>query len=228
MKKRSEFEHKLNARGAQVSDFARYAEFEMNLETLRRKRVKRFGIKSSNHAGQRRIFFILDRATRKFRGDLGLWMQYIEYARKEKAIKKLHQILTSVLRLHPTKPELWMYAARYTADGADMTAARSYMQRGLRFCKTSRGLWVEYAKLEMAYIAKISARRQILGLDDVGPENEEVIGTNAPDEDIIKLPELTAEDMDPTLEEGDDSDQNLWQNIASTPALSGAIPLAIF
>ncbi|KAH0559760.1 hypothetical protein GP486_003723 [Trichoglossum hirsutum] len=227
-KKRSGFEHKLNARGSQPSDYARYVEFEMNLEALRRKRVKRLGIKSSNHSGQRKIFFLLDRATRKFHGDLGLWVQYIEYARKEKANKRLSQIFTNVLRLHPTKPELWMHAARYAADEADMTSARSYMQRGLRFCRMSKALWIEYAKLEMTYVAKIAARRQILGLDGSQPEDRKATEGNELDPDIIALPKLTAEDINPSLREDDELDQVALQNFNSAPALSGAIPLAIF
>ncbi|KAI9787758.1 MAG: U3 snoRNP protein [Geoglossum umbratile] len=227
-KKRSNFEHKLNARGSQPSDYARYAEFEMNLESLRRKRVKRLGIKSSYHSGQRRIFFVLDRATRKFHGDLGLWMQYIEYARKEKANKKLLQIFTNVLRLHPTKPGLWMYAAQYAADEADMTSARSYMQRGLRFCRESKSLWIEYAKLEMNYVAKIAARSRILGLDGSRLENKKSPQNEEPNADVIALPELTAEDIDPSLQKGDGLDQIALQNLNSTPALTGAIPLAIF
>ncbi|KAK5707131.1 U3 snoRNP protein, partial [Elasticomyces elasticus] len=38
VKKRSDFEHKLNARGGQPIDFVRYAQYEMNLDLLRRKR----------------------------------------------------------------------------------------------------------------------------------------------------------------------------------------------
>ncbi|KAI9878672.1 MAG: U3 snoRNP protein [Pleopsidium flavum] len=228
-KKRSDFEHKINARGSQPSDYARYAGFEMNLESLRRKRVKRLGVKITGHAGKRRIFFVLDRATRKFHGDIALWMQYIEYARKEKANKKLSQILTSVLRLHPTKPELWIYAARYAVDAqADMTEARSYMQRGLRFCKTSKALWLEYAKLEMIYIAKIAARRRILGLDEDQTRRSRVTPAESPDADMLTLPTVTAEDINPHLQPDDSVDQAALQTLDSTPALTGAIPLAIF
>ncbi|KAF2091169.1 hypothetical protein K490DRAFT_71397 [Saccharata proteae CBS 121410] len=227
-KKRSEFEHILNARGSQPADYARYAEYEMNLEALRKKRVKRMGIKAGGHSGQRRIFFILDRATRKFHGDLGLWMQYIEYARKEKANKKLEQILTSLLRMHPTKPELWIYAARYATDAqADMTGARGYMQRGLRFCKSSKLLWLEYAKLEMIYVAKIAARRTILGLDqERKPKKTQTEDDTA--DDMIALPEITAEDIDPSLAKDAPVDDVALQNLASTPVLTGAIPMAVF
>ncbi|KAJ5808570.1 RNA-processing protein HAT helix [Penicillium riverlandense] len=227
IKKRSDFEHKLNARGAQPIDFVRYAEYEMNLEILRKKRVKRLGIRSAGFSGHRRIFFILDRATRRFQGDINLWVQYIEYARKQKAHKKLSIIFTDALRLHPTNPDLWIYAAKYVLDDhADMTQARSYMQRGLRFCKSARVLWVNYAKVELIYIAKLVARQKILGLDEERPQPTETSGL---DDDMIALPQITGEDVAPSEgRDGDEVDQVALQNLNATPALSGAIPLAIF
>ncbi|KAK7559048.1 U3 small nucleolar RNA-associated protein 6-domain-containing protein [Phyllosticta citricarpa] len=225
-KKRSEFEHIINGRGPKPSDYARYVEYEMNLEALRKKRAKRLGVKAG-HQGQRRIFFIFDRAVRKHHGDLGLWMEYLNFACKEKANKKLKEILTSVLRMHPAKAELWVWAARWAMDfQADMTGARAYMQRGLRFCKHSRFLWLEYAKLEMIYVAKIAARRQILGLDQ---ERKTVEPTaDDADADMIALPDVTAEDIDPSLKKDDGVDQVALQNLANSPVLSGAIPRAIF
>ncbi|KAH1475212.1 hypothetical protein KXX53_005672 [Aspergillus fumigatus] len=209
VKRRSDFEHKLNARGAQPSDFVRYAEYEMNLDALRRKRVKRLGIRSGGHSGQRRIFFILDRATRKFHGDLGLWIQYIEYARQQKAYKKLTTIFTDALRLHPTSVDLWIYAAQYNLDDhADMTMARTYMQRGLRFCKSSRKLWLHYAKLELIYIAKLVARQRILGLDQkIETTNPaEGSGFDDPNADMIALPKITGEDINPSAGDEDGVD----------------------
>lgn len=205
----------------------------MNLDILRRMRVRRLGIKSAGYSGQRRIFFILDRATRKFHGDIGLWVQYIEYARQQKAFRKLSSIFTDALRLHPTNADLWIYAAQYALDDhADMTQSRSYMQRGLRFCKSSRHLWVHYGKMELIYIAKLVARRRILGIDKGNFEPataEQGAEFDDPDADMITLPKVTGEDVNPS--EGNDKngvDNVALQNLASTPALSGAIPLAIF
>ncbi|KAF4300910.1 RNA-processing protein HAT helix [Botryosphaeria dothidea] len=227
-KKRSEFEHILNGRGtSSPSDYARYAEYEMNLESLRKKRAKRMGVKAGGHSGQRRVMFILDRATRKFHGDLALWFQYLTYLRSQKSTgKKLKEVLTSVLRMHPTKPDLWVWGARTALDvDADMTSARGYMQRGLRFCKNSRQLWLEYAKLEMLYVAKIAARRQILGLDQERKKKEVA---DDPDADMIALPDVTAEDINPSLAKDDGVDEIALQNLANTPVLQGAIPRAIF
>lgn len=202
----------------------------MNLDILRRKRVKRLGIRSAGYNGQRRIFFVLDRATRRFPGDTKLWAQYIEYAREQKAFKKLSLIFIDALRLHPTNADLWIYAAKYVLeDHADMTQSRSYMQRGLRFCKSSKKLWIHYAKLELIYIAKLIARQRILGLDQViEPSTSGEHDSMDPNADTIALPQLTGEDVNPSAGDKDGVDHAALQNLNSTPALSGAIPLAIF
>ncbi|KAF2121782.1 hepatocellular carcinoma-associated antigen 66 [Lophiotrema nucula] len=224
-KKRSDFEHIINARGSHPSDYVRYIEYEKNLDALRRKRIKRLGVRSTG-SGQRTIFFIFNRATRKFSGDLDLWFMYIEFARKEKAYKKLNEIFTSVVRLHPTNPDVWTYAAKYFMDTqADITNARSYMQRGLRFCKNSEYLWLEYAKLETIYIGKIAGRRKILGLDS---DRTQAIVEDDGDADMIALPSITAEDINPSLRKEDGVDEIALHNLASAPVLTGAIPIAVF
>lgn len=225
-RKRSDFEHILSARGSKPQDYARYAEYEMNLESLRRKRVKRLGVKTSNHTGPRRIFFVLERAIKKFPGDVGLWMQYITFAQKQKSNQKVSQLLTSVLRLHPTKPELWIYAA--TMRDADITEARSYMQRGLRLCGSSEGLWVEYARLEMIHISKIAKRSRILGLDVEKVEERSRQNSVDDDEDLITLPAITLEDIRPAQRLSDGVEQKALEKLSTSPALSGAIPTAIF
>ncbi|KIW28522.1 uncharacterized protein PV07_08180 [Cladophialophora immunda] len=227
-RKRSDFEHKINARGSTPADFARYAEFEMNVDALRRKRVKRLGIKSTAHNGKRRIFFVFDRGTRKHPGDIGLWMEAIDFARKQKAYKKLQEMLTHVLRLHPTKADLWIHAAQYAMEeNGDITEARSYMQRGLRFCKGSRAMWLEYARLEMSYVAKIHLRREVLGITTRDADQPGQAHPGDADENLLRLPRLTA--MDISLNsENDDVDTSALQKLESTPALSGAIPVAIF
>lgn len=201
----------------------------MNLESLRRKRVKRVGIKNRMHAGQRRIFLILERGTRKFHGDVGLWMQYLEFARKQKSIKKVSEILTSMLRLHPTRSELWIYAAKYALEVLeDMAEARSYMQRGLRFCKNSKNLWIEYAKLEMIYITKIFTRARALSRDEELSKKDLMLDADVTDGNTIALPKMDTYDVNANDEGEETVDQEIIRLIEATPALSGAIPMAVF
>jgi U3 small nucleolar RNA-associated protein 6 len=218
-------------------EFARYAAWEIGLETLRAKRCKRLKIKgSSTQPGQARIFSIFDRGTRKHPGDVALWVSYLEYTRKAKATKKFKLVLTSAIRLHPTKSELWLYAARWTLElDADINGARSYMQRGTRFCTMSKELWIEYAKLEMIYLAKIAVRRRILGLDvdnndKESPEDENMIDNGAFDasEDMIAFPNFEANTLRPSMIQAVKVDTEAKKDPMTTPALNGAIPLAIF
>ncbi|KAK5099059.1 U3 snoRNP protein [Exophiala xenobiotica] len=227
-KRRSDFEHKINARGSSPADYAQYAEFEINVDMLRRKRIKRLGVKATTHNGQRRMFFVFDRGTRKFPGDLKLWMQSVEYARSQKALKKVTHTLTNALRLHPTKPELWIYAAQFAlAENGDMTQARGYMQRGLRFCKNSKDMWLQNFRLEINWIAKIHARRCILGIEKDARKEEEIRLVGA-DEDMMMLPKLTAQDIAPEEDDHDKVDVTAVANLKSTPVMTGAIPIAIF
>ena len=187
------------------------------------------GLKNGSLDGQKRIMSVLDRSTRKFHGDIGLWMQYIHFAKKQQAHKKVSQILARVLRLHPNRSELWITAANYAMDDqGDMTTARGYMQRGLRFCKGSRELWLQHAKLEMIYIAKIVKRQKILGLDGQRREHSSQADRDGDTVDHIVLPIVTAEDFDLSLKDNVKVDQHALQRLKSIPVIAGAIPNAIF
>ena len=195
----------------------------MNLEFLRAMRMKRIGVKAAGHSGQKRIFLVLNRATRKFPGNVALWLQYIEYAKRQKSLKKLSQIFSTVLRLHPTTPELWILAANYALiEREDVTEARSYLQRGLRFRRQSKDLWIEFARLEMVYISQISRRSRVLGVQGDSPENN-LADFQDDQEDLILLP--AKHDSSKNL---DSADQRALKALNSSPALSGAIPKAVY
>lgn len=208
----------------------------MNLERLRQKRCKKLKIKgSSSHAGQAQIFRIFDRGTKKHPGDLGLWFSYLQFTRDVKASKKFETVLTSAIRLHCTKPELWLYAAKWALEEqADMRGARGYMQKGTRFCTTSKELWIEYAKLEMIYLKKIALRRRVLGLDGAGQEEaeqalkeDEEAGFDA-NADEIAFPEFKTPSLRPNMYKAVQVDDEAHMDPYETPALQGAIPMAIF
>lgn len=132
--------------------------------------------------------------------------------------------------MHPLKWDIWTWAAKYYFEQqADMPTARSYMQRGLRFCKRERKLWLEYAKLEMLYVAKIAARRKILGLD-IERKEKQIDSTLDADADMMALPDVTAEDIKPegAPEPQQAVDEEALKRFAASPALNGDIPRIIF
>lgn len=106
------------------------------------------------------------------------------------------------------------------------------MQRGTRFCTMTRDLWIEYAKLEMIFLLKIALRRRILGLDtdptvDATQDAAEDAGFDTT-ADMITFSDFQSHTLKPRMIEGVQVDSEAAKDPATTPALNGAIPLAIF
>ena len=81
------------------------------------------------------------------------------------------QVVTQALQLHPTAAGLWSYAAAWEFEhNRNAAAARSLMQRGLRVCRGSQQLWVEYFRMELVYAQKLRLRRKILGIEAANGE----------------------------------------------------------
>lgn len=122
-----------------------------------------------------------------------------------------------------------------------MGEARSYLQRGTRFCNQGPEMWVQYAKLEMIFLAKIAARRRVLGLDEperqaavegaeaeAGAQEEEEEQQQGFEGDEIKFPEFKSQSLGQSAAGALQVDGEALQDPMNTPALQGAIPLAIF
>lgn len=236
VQKRNQHEHKVLAPGNTPYDWSSYAQWEQSLETLRAKRCRRLQIRhlASAHAGQGRVLGIYERGAGRHPGSGALWREYLAYTAGVKASKRWRKTVTSALRMLPTDADLWVVAGRRSAHNGDMAAARGFFMRGCRFCTTDDRLWVEYARCEMEWLARmedkrrkgkssieaaaIPARRPAeddeLRIDDSDDEGE--------DEDGVILPE-------PSKAQAKVIDKAAARQLAaSNPALDGAIPMAIF
>ncbi|KAG2501138.1 hypothetical protein HYH03_000955 [Edaphochlamys debaryana] len=183
VQKRQNFEYLLKRRAALKEDFYRYIEFEAKLEELRKYRKQQQGLKTKGDkkakkkqsladvAIVRRIHFIYERAGRKFRGDLSLWLRWIEACKRYKSAKQLSKVVTKALQRHSAVPELWIEAAKWEFDeNGDVAAARALMQQGIRMCRKEEAIWVAYYQMELLYALKLRVRRRVLGLDDLAAQ----------------------------------------------------------
>lgn len=119
IKRREKAEYLLHRREPTYEDFLHAAELEMNLEQLIKCRRKRLGLPksgASDNMVRRRIHFIFDRATRRFKGNENLWLMWIEYAIKSKALKKLPIIFARALAVLPRSVVLWVKAAAWELE----------------------------------------------------------------------------------------------------------------
>lgn len=169
VEQRRQYEYKLQRRQPRKADFLRYVEYEFKVDSLRKMRKQRLHVTKNtlcDFAQAQHIFFIFERSTRKFQADKDMWMQYIDYAISEHAEKRLGQLLPRALQLHPRHPPLWIRAASWQYFNLNnSTAARILLQRALRLNPTSQEIWLEYFRMELHYMVKISARRGVLGLE---------------------------------------------------------------
>lgn len=174
VRKREDFEYSLKRRAALKEDYGRYIQYESKLEQLRLHRRKERGITGkkslSDYCITRRIHFIYERATRKFRGDLSLWSRWLAFCQRTGSSRQMSRALTKALQLHPTAPSLWTYAAAWEFEhNLNASAARALMQRGLRMCKDTPALWHEYFRMELLYAMRLRERRRVLGIEDAVP-----------------------------------------------------------
>ncbi|KAF9467295.1 U3 small nucleolar RNA-associated protein 6-domain-containing protein [Collybia nuda] len=170
MKKRTAFETALVRRVAKKADFLRYASYEMGLEQLRRKRIER--TKSgpspptvSDYAFVRRQFHVFERALKKFKSDVGLWIQYIQVAKREGARALVGRITARALQLHPNQPALYVLAASHELDHLSPSAARTLLQRGIRLNADSVDMWREYVRMELGFVESLRRRWDVLGIN---------------------------------------------------------------
>ncbi|KAF9059793.1 U3 small nucleolar RNA-associated protein 6-domain-containing protein [Rhodocollybia butyracea] len=179
MKQRSTFEATLVRRIAKKSDFLRYASYEMGLEHLRRKRVERLTT-ISDFALVRRQFHIFERALKRFKSDVGLWIEYIQVAKNEGARSLVGRITARALQLHPNVPALYILAASHELAHLSPSTARTLLQRGIRLNADNVEMWTEYVKMELGFIESLRRRWDLLGISKVETESDM-------DPEIVKL-----------------------------------------
>lgn len=174
-----------------------------------------------------------------------IWRAYLDFAAKTRASRRWRKIAARALRMHPREAGLWSLAGRRAARNGDMDNARSYFMRGCRFCTAEPELWVEYARSEMEWLAKIQARKERASTKDGDGGNGREVAHSIPetvdadgnvmfdedsdeevDEDGLILP-------DPDAEFKKDKRKTVFndkavEKLENNPALDGAIPMAIF
>lgn len=250
MRRRTDFEQRIQGRGCQPRDFIKYGEFELNLERLRKKRYSRLSsvglintkASVSDWAGVKRLLFIFERGTTKFPNDLELWSIYLAHAKKNGAVKRVYKIYSKLLKLQPRNVEAWLSATKYEfEENANAKGARGLFQKSLRLNPESFKLWINYAQFELTYVSKLLARRQVLGLitekqqleDESKLEVKKTKKNNVDDDDevddmnkdIIELPE---DEVKQELNHLPEADMNMLGNPETNPVLRGDIALTVF
>lgn len=183
--RRRDSEYLLKRREARKADFLRYAETETKLERLRKLRwnriVRETNPKKKGGIGDghviNNVHFIFRRAVKKWRGDLELVMQHIQFCKETESNQMLGVVYADALKIHPRNLSLWIDAASHEYFGGvlngSIKSARILFQRALRINGKAIDLWVQYAALEWHYATKLRGRRDLLQIGFVSNDAEE-------------------------------------------------------
>ncbi|EMD33556.1 hypothetical protein CERSUDRAFT_98123 [Gelatoporia subvermispora B] len=229
MIKRTAFETALVRRIPRKADFLRYVAYEMQLEALRKKRIARLKPERaapsiSDYALVRRQFHIFERALKRFKGDIGLWVQYIQLAKKEGARVLVGRITARALQLHPHVPALYILAAAHELSHLSPAAARALLQRGLRLNAESAALWREYVKMELGFVEGLRRRWGVLGIDVGKSEDKKGKGRETQDVDMVdEGDEEGARVKERVRMEGEAEEEGDEGELARKAVLEGAI-----
>lgn len=244
MKKRTDFEHRLNSRGSSINDYIKYIEYEQNVNKLRLKRVKRI-LKAqrsnsiSDWSIEQRIVFIFQRGCNKFPKELKFWSLYLNYLKtqgKGTSYRKIHQVYNQLLKLHPANVDIWISCAKYEYEThANFKSCRTLFQNSLRFNPDVPKLWFEYVKFELNFIEKLINRRKVMKLISEREQEMDMLtqqrSKNEQEGEIenegIQIPS-TGDMMKDKLNEFPEVNINMLGNEDTNPALCGDVALSIY
>jgi U3 small nucleolar RNA-associated protein 6 len=185
------------------------------------------------------VFGIFERGVMKHPGSVELWIYYLEACDAAGAGRRWRKVVTRAVRMHPREGRLWVLAGKRAASMGNMSGARGWFMRGCRFAN-GVGVWVEYARYEMEWLARVERRKgrgnKKALLEEMGGKKEDDGEIRFEDEDMddddrnengeLVLADL---DRDSTVPKRDAVfDEEAVKKLEKSPALEGAIPIAVY
>ena len=206
LRKRKQFEYKLQKRSKSKDDFLEYIQYESNLLRLLAMRRESTGykhkqgeIEGSIRTRINKLFKIMEHRNQS---DVAIWLSHIQFLRSVGWDEAVSRMYLRMLQVHSDKPGLWVEAASWEFETCgNAENARKILLRGLRFLPGSWILQREYVKMELLYVEQLRKRKEILETkkkaesdDEPDSDNEkaEEVDDKVLDCSIVKLVALNA------------------------------------
>jgi len=181
IKKRRDYEYKLQKRTKNKGDYLKYIQYEIDLLSLLRLRRQKIGYhhkKSEiDYTIAKRINKIFNMAISRFPVDTKIWLFQIEFCKKMKWNSSISQIFIKMLKVKSNEPSLWIMAAKWEfEENLSVANGRDLLLRALRFHPESIKIYIEAFRLELLEVDRLRKRREVLGLSCEAdlPDEEEV------------------------------------------------------
>ncbi|PNF31407.1 U3 small nucleolar RNA-associated protein 6-like protein [Cryptotermes secundus] len=214
IKKRKEFEYKIQRRTKCKEDHLRYIQYEMDLLKLLRLRREKKGVTHKKADIEfvitNRVNRLFKQAIQRFKDDVKLWISYIKFCKQMRFRSSVSRTLVQMLQVHSDKPKLWRLAANWEFEEShSVENARQFLLRGLRFHPGSKCLFAEAFRLELQYAAMKRKQQR---------EKKEVEGRKNPvgERSYTSVPSSTEEEQTHCQHDGTEevSDQVLEGRLA--------------
>lgn len=164
VRRRRDFEYSLQRKPGKQQDYLNYVRYEIAMESLRQRRSRalRWRKKSvSDYSGVRRIHQILTRATLRFKADLRLWYQHVDFCLRSGSSTVLQRVLMKAVKFHPKEASLWLLAADRELRQGHVDAARKLLMRALRCLPKSVKVLSEFLRLEVGVAGQLLVAREM-------------------------------------------------------------------
>lgn len=167
-----------------------------------------------------RIHSLFHSATKVFKGDHRLWLQYVDFSLRSKSGRAAGKVYAEAIALHPNFVPFWITAASWEYfSNHNIQAARILLQRANRLNPLSKEVLLEYCRLELAYREKVMQRLDVFGVGESDLKDAAVTMTDIP---------TGNSEPKGALEEVAESHPTTADKKKSNPFFSGAIPIAVF
>lgn len=237
VQRRRDHEYALLRPSASRAEFMRYAAMERETAELfhERARAKQLPEKRAlSIASQQasRVNLVYSRAIRKFKGDDLLYLHYARHCVKTGSRKSAEKVLARAIAHRGDSEKVWLAAVAFHFDSCgDIKVARALSQRALRALKNSKLLWKEYFRLELAYLAKLVARRTTVGMAPAEVDAEQAgagVGSNEGEELGNSSPFRSHSESEDPLENHGKVDATSKEIAVKLDFWKGGVPFAVF
>lgn len=113
----------------------------------------------NDHSIKKRVMYLYDRVLRKFKQNIGVWKEYMQYLVATQSFQKLNRVLAKAVQIHPQVLDFWLIGVYTELDmRGNLFSSRKLMLQAIRSNPESPSFYLEYFKYEVRFFEKIKTR----------------------------------------------------------------------
>ncbi|RWS28499.1 U3 small nucleolar RNA-associated protein 6-like protein [Leptotrombidium deliense] len=190
IKKRKQFEYKLQRRQKNKLMYLKYIAYEHSLFKLirrRRERLRFFGsYQEIDYTVSKKIKWLYKKVIARYPNDVDLWFSYIKFCKDVNLSEEVGEVYSRMLQLHSSNDSVWIAAAKWHfEENNSPDVARELLLRALRHVPESKSLWTEYFRMELMYISLVEKRMSVLEGSDGKAKKQRVSSSTSETDDKV-------------------------------------------